>query len=33
MAAVWALNVGSVMPRGGGECEQVLSSFTKAGID
>jgi len=26
-------NVGSVIARGGGDCEQVLSSFTKAGID
>lgn len=25
--------VGSVMPRDGGECEQTLSSFTKAGVD
>jgi transaldolase len=25
--------VGSVMPRDGGECEQILSSFTKAGVD
>ena len=25
--------VGSVMPRDGGECEQMLSSFTKAGVD
>lgn len=25
--------VGSVMPRDGGDCEQVLSSFTKAGVD
>ena len=25
--------VGSVMPRDGGDCEQMLSSFTKAGVD
>lgn len=25
--------VGSVMPRDGGDCEQILSSFTKAGVD
>lgn len=25
--------VGSVMPRDGGDCEQILSSFTKAGLD
>ena len=24
---------GSVMPRDGGDCEQMLSSFTKAGVD